>query len=68
MRLWTYRYWHPTYKEWVILDCCAETVEAALRSAVRFTRRQNRRYKRLDIPWRVFVPGHVFWMRPEPPV
>lgn len=63
--LWTYRHWHPVYKQLQVLDCYAETVELALKSAQRWVNRQNRQFRKLGLPCRLPFPSHPTWMRRE---
>jgi hypothetical protein len=61
LHLWVYRYWHPVYRQDVTLDCCAITLEEALKSACRFMRREVRRAKRCGFKLR--MPRTVYDMR-----
>lgn len=64
LTLWTYRFLHPGYRQWVTLDCAAVSREAALASAVRFLQRENRRLKKAGgrlCP----VPHHINFMHAE---
>jgi hypothetical protein len=63
MTRYTYRFWHPRYRDYVTLDCPAETKAAAMVSAVRFLRRENRRlHKATGGKWRVQLPRHESFM------
>jgi hypothetical protein len=65
LKLYTYRYWHPTYHEFCTLDCVADTPDAALASAQRFLKRENRRMVKAKVERRVQVPYHVSWIKEE---
>jgi hypothetical protein len=64
--MFTYRFWHPSYHNYVTLDCFATDQVAALASAVRFIRRENRRLARFTTK-RCQLPTHPNSMRPEGP-
>ncbi|MGI4800901.1 MAG: hypothetical protein ACRYG8_44130, partial [Janthinobacterium lividum] len=61
------RYWHPTYRNRVTLDCPAQTVLAALASARRFIQRQNSTYRRAKVQRFIPVPTRATQMRLETP-
>jgi hypothetical protein len=48
--LYVYRTRHPLYAHDVIIDACAESADAALRSLRRFVARENRRLRRAGVP------------------
>lgn len=54
--LFTYRYLHPSYAEYLTLDSAAPDREAALQSARRFIRRENTRFRRAKVPRRLRLP------------
>ncbi len=41
LRLWTYRYWNPSYQQWVTVDCPSTTIEGAFASALRWIEATN---------------------------
>lgn len=63
LRLFTYRYYHPGYRQWQTLDCAAVTIDGALASAVRFIRREHRRLKKYGLGLQ--FPAHVNCMKRE---
>lgn len=65
LTLFTYKFRHPRYHQWVVLDCAAPTRELALASALRFLKRENRALARVG-KWRCQLPTHVNHMRSEP--
>lgn len=68
LTLFTYRFIHPVYRQWTTLDCAAVSREAALASAQRFLRRENRRLRRCGISPKIrrfAVPNHLNDMRVE---
>jgi hypothetical protein len=65
MRLFTYRYWHPVYHQFLVLDCAAVDANAALCSAVRFIARENRRLKKIKATLRCQIPSHPSFLRAE---
>lgn len=67
LRLYTYRYWNPSHRQYSTLDCTAVSQEAAMRSAIRYLRRINTRWRRIGIPWRLQYPPHVAFLKPEGP-
>lgn len=67
MTLFTYRYWHPVYREYVTLDCAAETRELAQVSAVKWIRRMNRRLRKAGVAARAQIPSHVSFLKEELP-
>jgi hypothetical protein len=63
--LFTYRVWHPVFREFVTIDCPAVDQAAALQSAVRFLKPQNARFRRLGLKIRIAVPSHPAFLQPE---
>lgn len=62
LTLYTYRFWHPAYRNYVTLDCAAENRELAQASAMRFINRENRRLARSGKS-RCQLPNHINHLR-----
>jgi hypothetical protein len=60
LRLFTWTFRHPGYREDVVLDCAAPDINAAFQSALRFIDRENTRLRRIGK-----VAGR--WVRIRPP-
>ena len=69
IKLYTYHYWNPNYRQYIALDCGAFSPEQALVSARRFIRTLNGRYARCGLPRsrQVRMPSKVRQMRLEEP-